>query len=183
MTERRFSLQHALETVAPRLANALHWSGVQRNHRGVDPTCPESMLSLMFWQQLGLMAVWKDAGDEVCVAILFVAGDFAVSEVNDEDIVIVVTLTVTGEVFAQCLHNDDFAAIDNARRDRRSLYQGAVQRPKNLIDNGLLADKLAAPRTFTNRAPNNVFVTSLPKRSAVALGDLVENIRHKLRVL
>ncbi len=63
------------------------------------------------------MPVWKDAGDEVCVAVLFVARDFAVSKVNDEDIVIVVTLTVAGEVFAQRLHNDDRAAINNAGRD------------------------------------------------------------------
>ena len=56
------------------------------------------------------------------------------------------------------------------------------QGAKDLVDDGLLADELAAPGAFADGAPDDVVMARLPKGGAVALGDLLEDGRDKLGV-
>src|SRR5215510_336072 len=58
-------------------------------------------------QRLGCDAVGQDARDQLRVAVLLIASDLAVSEVDDEGIVVVVALAVASEVSASGLKHDD----------------------------------------------------------------------------
>jgi hypothetical protein len=100
----------------------------------------------VFGQQLGRVPVREDASDEICIAVFLLARDFSVPEMNVKHIVVVVALTVAGEVSAQCLNNDNLAAVDNACRDSRPLNKDAVQWPK-------ISSMLGTNRLSCLRAP------------------------------
>jgi len=101
---------------------------------------------------------------------------------DDEGVVVVVALAVAGEIPAARLQDDDVAAVDHARRDRRALGERAAERAKDLVDDRLLAGEFAAPRAAADRAPDDIVVARFPQRGAVALGNLGEDVGHELSV-
>src|SRR4051812_27961901 len=132
--------------------------------------------------RLGRDSVGQDASDQIGVAILFVASDLAVPEMNHEDVVVVVSLAVASKVFAASLQHDVITAVDQAGRDRGALDKDAMEGTEDLVDDRLLADELAAPRALADGAPDDVVMARLPEGSAVAPGDFVEDRRDELGV-
>ena len=135
-----------------------------------------------FWHGLRHGAVGQNASNQLRVAILFIADDLAVLEVNHEDVVIVVVLAIAREILAPGLYNDDIASIDYPSGNGGSLNQSVIERAKYFIDDGLLANELAAPGAATDGTPDDLIVASLPKGRAVAFGNLVKDSRDELCV-
>ena len=78
--------------------------------------------------------------------------------------------------------HDDVAAIDQAGGDRGALDEDTIQGAEDLVDDGLLADELAAPGALADRAPDDVLMARLPEWSAIASSNFFEDDRDKLGV-
>ncbi|MBC7601303.1 MAG: hypothetical protein H7255_01400 [Ramlibacter sp.] len=101
---------------------------------------------------------------------------------DHEDIVVVIALTIAGQVLAFRLKNDDIAAVDQTRGIRGSFNENIVQRTEYFVDDGLLAREFTASGAAANGAPNHVIATGLPKGLAIAFGDLIEYRGYELCV-
>ena len=74
------------------------------------------------------------------------------------------------------LDNDNVTAVNDSGCARGPLDEGPVQWTEDLLDNCLLPNKLAALGASSNRSPDDVIVAGVPERSAIALGQFIENV-------
>src|SRR5690349_18863538 len=173
-----------MTSASSRRATGRSRSGRARGARAVA-SCDRRQAALAAQRRALLvqrLAIGQDARDQLGVAVLLVARYLVVAEMDDEGVVVVVALAVAGEIPAARLQDDDVAAVDHARRDRRALGERAAERTKDLVDDRLLAGEFAAPRAAADRAPDDIVVARFPERGAVALGNLGEDVGHELSV-